>query len=127
MKQARRIDTMWVAIIAAYMLVVQSLVGAVALGHGPETVALDFFGNPICSSNAGQTAPASDDDRSKIPDCCRGGTCLAGHALPGRIDTVSISFAFPSHIERPPIEATLPIVLCRSYSPAQPRAPPLQT
>lgn len=61
-----------VAIIAAYMLVLQSLVGAFALGTAAASpVLLDAFGNPLCiTSSLGADSDAENGNHSAMPDCC---------------------------------------------------------
>ncbi|WEX86557.1 hypothetical protein PZN02_002856 [Sinorhizobium garamanticum] len=59
----------WVAFIAACMLVLQAASG---LAAAAKPVGLDSFGNPLCISDAdyGHHEPAPSTDHSGMPDCC---------------------------------------------------------
>jgi len=60
-----------VALAAAYILILQSVVGALALGAGPNARLLDAFGNPLCITSAdhSEQAPARHHN-APLPDCC---------------------------------------------------------
>ncbi|SFI63236.1 hypothetical protein [Aerobium aerolatum] len=63
--------TMGIAFIASYMLVLQVLVGAFAMGAATASPMLDIFGNPLCITSS--SSSESDGDRSThtaLPDCC---------------------------------------------------------
>jgi hypothetical protein len=60
-----------VALFAAYMLVLQSVFGAMAAGSSFAAGAIDPFGNSTCLGNPAlpDQTPASHD-HSSLPDCC---------------------------------------------------------
>ena len=60
---------MGVALVAAYVLVLQALVGAFALGAAASPV-LDAFGNPLCITSAASPDSGSDRNHGYVPDCC---------------------------------------------------------
>lgn len=60
-----------VAFVAAIVLLLQALVGSIAMAAGPSEGTLDAFGNVLCITS-GETS-GSDADRnghSSLPDCC---------------------------------------------------------
>ena len=60
-----------IAFVAACLLVLQSLTGALALGYASVSPMLDAFGNPICITLSEIADNSSDqNDQPMIPDCC---------------------------------------------------------
>lgn len=60
-----------IALVAAYLLVVQALLGSFALGIAAASPLLDAFGNPLCITTT--DAAGTDTDRGihdAVPDCC---------------------------------------------------------
>jgi hypothetical protein len=115
---------MAVAFAAAYLLVLQSAVGAFALGLGPNPAQLDGFGNVICTHAGAAELPAGDTQPRHLPNCCVVGCAMASPALgaaPGAgelqaklsFQTVVYQFLKPERL-----------ALGRDRSPANPRAPP---
>ena len=58
------------AFVAAYMLVIQSLIGAFALGAAAASPLLDAFGNPLCITSTDSPAGQDRGTHSDVPDCC---------------------------------------------------------
>ncbi len=57
-----------VALVAALILMLQTAVGALAMGQG--TPPLDIFGNPLCiTTSTNHTAPAKSEHPT-LPECC---------------------------------------------------------
>ncbi|PSJ60838.1 DUF2946 family protein [Pseudaminobacter soli (ex Li et al. 2025)] len=115
-----------VALVAAYLLVLQSAVGALALGASSNSLQLDAFGNPICSSGMDSKgeSPAGKDHKN-MPDCCTVACSMfapvaaidrtaAFVAKPAR----SVSVSLPAHFEGSPASRL-------DHDPGRPRAPPL--
>lgn len=74
MKRTRgTLGTMTTAILAAYLLVLQALLGGLASGgHAGAAFALDEFGQVLCQGTAeGDGSPA--DPAHHTPDCCSTG------------------------------------------------------
>lgn len=114
------------AFAAAYLLVLQSVAAAFALGTGPAaTAALDRFGNVICTHDGASELPAGDQHRKHMPACCMLGCAVASSALGAPPDLVSIDagLSFQTVVFLPFTPA--PVTLERDRSPANPRAPPL--
>ncbi|TKT82403.1 hypothetical protein [Aquamicrobium sp. LC103] len=124
MNRLRQKGSFWVALVAAYMLVLQSAMGALALGIGPSQPALDAFGNPLCITGTERSDAGGKAGHGLLPDCCVPGCAMFAPAsnppeaasvatlpsLPGRI-----SFAVERDISVPAPE----------HHPGNPRAPPL--
>lgn len=125
MNRPRRRWRMVAAFAAAYLLVLQSVAAAFALGIGPGNAALDRFGNVICAQGFASEIPAGDQHRKHMPACCVLGCAVASSALGAPPDLVSVDagLLFQAVVFRPftPVHVTLE----RDRSPANPRAPPL--
>jgi len=122
----RRNRRSWVALLAAFVLVVQSLAGALATGAHAASVQLDAFGGVICTTDAAPSPSGGDESPEKrhTPSCCLAG-CLsfAWAALPARAATPLPPLlvrrsdpVVPQRADHRPTE--------RRGSPANPRAPP---
>jgi hypothetical protein len=114
-----------VALVAAWLLVLQSALGAFALGTGPQAAQFDAFGNVICTHDGAGELPAGDPHEQRMPPCCTFGCILSGATVNAPPATLAISrpvvfeaisFAVPS-----PVPALFP----RERTAANPRAPPL--
>jgi hypothetical protein len=115
-----------VALVAAYLLVLQSAVGALALGASSNALQLDAFGNPICSTSMdGKGESPASRDHHNMPECCTVACSMfaplaaidrtAGFvAKPAR----SVSVRLPVHYEGSPASRL-------DHDPGRPRAPPL--
>lgn len=68
-------------LVAAFMLVLQSVVHAFA-GHAPALLPFDPFGSPLCVTGASHSDTGHDGgDHDKLPRCCILG-CGMSSALP---------------------------------------------
>jgi hypothetical protein len=112
----------WVALAAACLLVLQSVVGALALGAGPSR--LDTFGNPLCIAGADQAGGAHGTDQSKLPNCCTFGcsTFSVSLARPAEHGPLLDRAAIAS--ERPSGEYRIAPTRAHDHDPGNPRAPP---
>ncbi|MEO3385011.1 hypothetical protein [Mesorhizobium sp. CAU 1741] len=114
------------ALVAAYMLVLQAMLGAFAMGAASASPMLDVFGNPLCITSQ-DTAAQSDGDRDHgaLPDCC-GSACSmfapltvedrTPHSLPNPLP-------FALHVEFSS-DATV-VLSAPDHDPGNPRAPPV--
>lgn len=60
-----------IALVAAFLLVLQSLTGALASGYAASAPMLDAFGNPLCiTANIAPDNSSDQTDHRMIPDCC---------------------------------------------------------
>ncbi|UVK40440.1 hypothetical protein LHFGNBLO_001908 [Mesorhizobium sp. AR10] len=114
-----------VAFAAAYLLLLQSALGAFAFGIGPNASQLDAFGNVICTHEGAAQLPGGDPHRQHMPACCLLGCNMASaayvpppaaHALPRSLSFEAVAFVVPAfrHLDFP-----------RDRSPSNPRAPPV--
>ena len=123
MKMRVRRKVFWVAVFAAYLLIVQSLFAAFAIGAMAAPEKVDAFGNVICTSHGAQTK-SEPSDPTKAASCCQWGCCsvLTAIALPRDVQGV---VSVPAKVIIPtftPYRST-----ARSGqegSPGNPRAPP---
>ena len=112
-----------VAIAAAYVLVLQSLLTSFAFAADKPAGRLDAFGNVICT-HAGTAEQPSGDPQNHKPSCCAFGctfSSLGYGAPPDAAVGLKTGFAETA--------ATLPVAadhrhFSRPRSPANPRAPP---
>ncbi|MBN8998880.1 MAG: hypothetical protein J0H54_05640 [Rhizobiales bacterium] len=112
----------WVAILAAYALVVQALLGGLMLGASASPGAA---GVVLCLTD-GPASPSADAPAGphRLPDCCLAGCPMFGHALPpapllGALALLGVE-ASPESVSEP-----APRVEAREGRPANPRAPPV--
>lgn len=69
------------ALVAAFMLVLHSVVPAFA-GQAPDILPFDAFGNPLCITGASHSDTRhGGGDHDKLPECCILG-CGMSSALP---------------------------------------------
>lgn len=113
-----------VALVAAYLLLLQSVLGAFAFGISPSAAQLDAFGNVICTHDGAGQLPDSDQHPSHLPTCCMLGCSMLSsvHAPPPNavlalanrsIEILAFVPAASPHLDFP-----------RERSPSNPRAPP---
>lgn len=91
------------ALVAAWMLVLQGLLGAFASAATPPGANLDVFGNPLCITST-DAHGLGDDAYKGMPPCCLG-VCVPLTAL--------------SDDTRAPHELENPLVLSLDATPAE--------
>lgn len=123
----RRNRRSWVALLAACVLVVQSLAGALATGAHASSVQLDAFGGVICTFDAAPATPSGGGEapeKRQTPACCFAGCPSFAWAAPPARDAAPVppllvrrsDPVVPQRADHRPTE--------RRGSPANPRAPP---
>lgn len=116
-----------VALIAAYVLVLQGLLGGVLAGQHAGLLALDqAIHLAACDPGGSGPSQSSDDQRpAHLPDCCAQG-CQSAAAGPGPAMAAAIAFAYPNADLAPPaLPARQPgAESWPERSPASPRGPP---
>jgi hypothetical protein len=117
-----------VAFAAAYLLVLQSVLGAFAFGTGPNASQLDAFGNVICTHEGAAQLPGGDPHQQPpMPACCVLGCGMGSAAFAPPSDSgtslgsrsfEAVAFVLPAfrHLD-----------FARDRSPSNPRAPPATT
>ncbi|RWI15187.1 hypothetical protein [Mesorhizobium sp.] len=114
-----------VAFAAAYLLVLQSMLGAFAFGIGPDISQRDAFGNVICTQQGAAQLPGGDPHQQHMPACCMAGCGMASaaDAPPPAAATLSDNFSVET------VAFVLPALrhldFARDRSPSNPRAPPV--
>lgn len=88
MKCRRLRQGTWIAFVAAYMLVLQSVLTAFTAGAMAAPLPLDAFGGIICASHGTTNLPGDgSSDHRKLPDCCiTGCNMLSGAPTPHGLD-----------------------------------------
>ncbi|TGQ71579.1 MAG: hypothetical protein E5V49_06575 [Mesorhizobium sp.] len=113
------------ALVAACLLLLQSSLGAFALGTGPNAAQLDSFGNVICTRDGATQLPGGDQHPTHLPACCVLGCSMFASAYapppdaglsPASLSFETLAFVFP---------AVTHLDFARERSPSNPRAPPL--
>lgn len=112
-----------VALVAALMLVLQTVAGALALGQG--TPPLDIFGNPLCiTSSSGHTAPAKSD-HAGMTECCTLGCNMFSTALASPPEGAALAVDLQSHAAVQLPVSRRDLSAPPKHDPGNPRAPPL--
>lgn len=126
LRKCRQGWSSWVALFAAYALVLQALLGALAIGASASPQ-FDAFGNVICTSHGAETLPGggAPSKRNHLPDCCLVGCSMFSPIVMPAPDTASM--LAPAVREADAIVQTRAEhpVSGREGSPGNPRAPPL--
>ncbi|TKB15580.1 MAG: hypothetical protein E5V75_16500 [Mesorhizobium sp.] len=109
------------AFVAALLLLLQSALGAFAVG-GPSQI--DAFGNVICTHEGAAKLPGGDPHQQHMPACCLLGCNMVSpaHLLPPETGALARALAFEAVAFPPPSFRHLDFA--RDRSPANPRAPP---
>ncbi|MFI0842795.1 hypothetical protein [Mesorhizobium sp. IMUNJ 23232] len=122
MKAMRKGWRKGLALVAAWLFLIQSLAGGFALAAGE--VPLDAFGNPLCITSTDHGTPADRSNHGKMPGCCMLG-CAASATVSGTPpDEVSLTIAFRTKAAGRPLPAPVVIVQADDHDPGSPRAPP---
>lgn len=116
----------WIAILAAYLIALQGLLGAAQAGRALDLAALDReIHQTLCAPGAGAAPQGSDTSDAHLPACCAAACLMAQIAYaPPPPFFVALRFE-PSAIgvsEQRRMEAPRPVVGGRPV--AHPRAPP---
>ncbi len=111
------------ALVAACMFVLQSVIGACTLERVPGFPQLDIFGNPLCIGAENSKSGDRDGGRSHATDyCCLLGCDMPSNLLAGSSDTgwlLRIHVSTGARLFPPPRAGP------RDHDPGYPRAPPL--
>lgn len=113
--------------VASYILVLQALIGAFALGAAVASPMLDVFGNPLCITSSDSTKSWPDNTRhSAVPNCC---TIACNMFAPVTVDgrtPSSLVNQLPFAAEKPtPAFDSVEHILSPERNPGSPRSPPL--
>ncbi len=119
----------WVAALAIYCLLLQTLVVALALGASASPLQRDALGNIICTSARGAAAvpglPDRGNDHSNAQECCLAGCPMPGAALlPGRTSEI-VKPHLPALIARVTSDHGRHVSYDTGRLPQNARAPPI--
>jgi len=118
-------DNAGVAVIAAYMLFLQGLLGAFAVGSA-DAAQLDVFGNPLCITSGEHGAAGTDTAHHEtMPDCCAVSCGIVAPAA--HEDRSPHSLANPLAVAAQPMPAPFAAIAHRftvEQRPGSPRSPP---
>ncbi|WP_337918598.1 DUF2946 family protein [Pseudaminobacter soli (ex Zhang et al. 2022)] len=113
----------WIALVAAVLLIAQGFTPVSANAAGPTAVVLDAFGNPICL--AGYIAEGLDDSqRGAPPDCCAIHCCastFSAGVLPKSAELIVGPFL---ELPKQDLPVSPFLLAADGYLPGNPRAPP---
>lgn len=116
-----------IAFIATYMLVLQAMLGAFALGAVNASPMLDAFGNPLCITSTDSTdSDTGRGEHNALPDCCTVACSMFAAATSEDRSPHSLSNPLPASAVR--LRASfdpLVHVVALERSPGSPRSPPL--
>lgn len=108
---------------AAWLLVVQSALGAFASAAEQSPLQLDVFGNVICTHDGAGEIPAGDSGQHHLPACCVLGCAAVGASFvppPGVGLTTPFAVLAVVFYAKPHADGAIR----RQRSPINPRAPP---
>lgn len=113
-----------VALVAAYLLVLQAAVGALALGAG--TMQLDAFGNPLCITSVDHAGKAGGTaDHARLPDCCTLGCSTVSAAVATQPQPFALFAPLPAARIAVGHRLAVEPFRTRHGDPGRPRGPPL--
>ncbi|MDX1010010.1 DUF2946 family protein [Sinorhizobium medicae] len=111
------------ALVAAFMLVLHSVVPAFA-GQALDILPFDAFGNPLCLTGASHSdIRHGGGDHDKLPECCILG-CAMSSALPAAPSGGTSLLVTPRSSDTVLIPYCKVFVRRSDHDPGSPRAPP---
>jgi hypothetical protein len=111
-----------VALVAAWLLVLQGVVGAFAVASAPQ---VDAFGNPLCATGVDGAAGGSHGaGHFKLPGCCTAGCSMFAPALPSPSQQAAPASELLAVSDLPAARPDTDLPPARDHNPGNPRAPP---
>jgi hypothetical protein len=119
--------SVWVAVCAAYILVIQSFAGAFAISASAAPLPPVFFEQVLCAPSGNSALPDEPaPKRHNLPDCCLASCPMFQPGLLSEVDTGHVPGNIASDGTIYGAVEKERIFFFRQKSPANPRAPPLQ-
>lgn len=118
MKAARTTSRPWIAFVAAWLMLVQSVAGSIAAPG--QTV--DAFGNALCITSEDHTQPAQQ--HHELPGCCILGCSALGSGVAPPSDVAWLDVSLQGWLVRYESGAASIEVAAEDHNPGSPRAPP---
>lgn len=116
---------MGVAFVAAYMLMLQALVGSFAFGVAANaSPLLDAFGNPLCITSAESAALSEDGGHSALPECCTAACGMFAHLTVEDRTPHSLDNPLPAVAQGVATFDARVVTPVLDHDPGKPRAPP---
>ena len=112
------------ALVAAFVLVLQSSLTVWASAVAPADPMVDGWGNPLCITSMDQDGDDPVSDHSAMLDCCMLG-CGALSAAPAAPSDASIPLPPQLRSDALPDARKAAVVRVPDHHPGSPRAPPL--
>lgn len=112
------------SLVAAWFLVLQSVLGAFAFSNGPQAAQFDAFGNVICTHDGAAELAPDDPHEQPIPRCCAFGCIMSGATFSSPPTLFALSRTVVFEAAAFTIAAPAPVLLPRERSASGPRAPP---
>lgn len=113
------------ALVAAFVLVLQSSLTVWASTTTPADPMLDSWGNVLCITGMDQEDGNPANDNSGMPDCCTLGCGVSSAALAAPSSTDIALLYFPIGSNTSQAVPAAPVDLLPDHDPGSPRAPPL--
>ncbi len=114
------------AVVAAFVLVLQSSLTIWAAAVAPADPMLDSWGNPLCiSSSMDQDGRYPANDHSRMLDCCTLGCGASSAALSTPLGASIVLLPPPARSDALRTAYKAAIVQIPDHDPGSPRAPPL--
>ncbi len=113
------------AFAVAWVLVLQSLLGAFAAGAGPNPAQLDAFGNVICTHDGTAQLPPGDQPQQHQQSCCVLGCTMFSTAFGAPPETVALFNDLALVASAVVFPTAVVFGFDRDWSPGNPRAPPV--
>lgn len=115
-----------VALTAAILIALQTLLGTFAVAANAATPMVDAFGNMLCTNSMEGQDPdsAPNKDRSPLPECCTL-ACGLVHAFVSADTAIAVLFnPLAEPLQQPVIRFAKPFRSALDSLPGNPRAPP---
>ena len=113
------------ALVAAFVLVLQSSLAVWASAAAPAEPMLDSWGNVLCITGMDQEDGNPANDHSGMLDCCTLGCGVSAAALAAPSDASIVLLHPPLGSNAARAVPAAPVDLLPDHDPGSPRAPPL--
>jgi hypothetical protein len=112
-------------LVAAYLFVMQTVLGTVALGASIADPQIDMFGNPLCITRMDDSGSSDHKDGSQLPKCCTQACSMFAPVLALQTSGSFIINSLEAKLEPLDIPREVGPLARPETSPGNPRAPPL--
>ena len=115
-----------VAVAAAILIALQTLLGTFAMAANAATPMVDAFGNMLCinSAEGDDSGSAPNKDRPLLPECCTLACGLVHAFIPADTSAAVLFNPLAEPLQQPVIRFAEPFRTALDSLPGNPRAPP---